>query len=49
MLSLDIVISPFDKLIALMPFILIGALIAAAIAVSVVLIAKLAKKKKNKK
>ena len=42
----DAAISPVEKMAMLRPAILLCALIAAAIAVSVVLIAKLAKKKR---
>ena len=47
MLISDVAITPFQKIAVLWPFILIGLIIAAAIAVSVILIVKLAKRKKK--
>ena len=46
MLSADVAITPIQKIAVIWPFILIGLVILAAIVVSVILIVKLAKRKK---
>lgn len=48
MTLLDVAISPFEKVVTLWPFILIGALVLAAVVVAIVLIVKFSKKKKQK-
>lgn len=44
----DVAFTPIEKIEVLWPFLLIGALVLAAVIVAIVLIVKFSKKKKNK-